>query len=118
MGRYANSTVRLSFPDLSEDDDEIYVVIRNPKTIPIEKLKAKTEITLDKDGAPETESAMTAGFEVIAGLIVDWHVYDATLDDDSPAMGLPATPDMVRVLPMEIASAISSEIGKVTATPQ
>ena len=118
MGRYANSTVRFDFPDLSEDDDPIYVVIRNPKTVSSDRLMLAGDIPDGPDGKPEHDAAMNASFEVMAGLILEWHVYDANAADDSEPLPLPATPAMLRSLPFEIVQKITDEIGKVLTPPQ
>ena len=117
MGRYANATTRFDFPDLSEDDDPIYVIIRNPKTVPAERLAPAGDVPTGPDGKPERDAAMNASFEVMAGLVVDWHVYDATAEDDSPPLPLPATVAMLRSLPFEIVQAITDEIAKVLSPP-
>jgi hypothetical protein len=119
MGRYANQFVTLDFPDLSEEGDPIFIKIRNPKTVPVDKLKGATDPIDPETGEIIRSKAMDSGIEVIAGLIVDWHVYDGTTEDeDSEPMGLPATAELVRKLPMEIISRISDEIAKVTKNPQ
>lgn len=118
MGRYANSTVRLDFPDLSEDDDPIYVTIRNPKTVPADVLMPSADVPLGEDGKPESSAAISSSFEVMAKLIIDWHVYDGLTEEDSPALPLPATPEMLRSLPFEIVERIASEMGQVLTTPR
>lgn len=119
MGRYANQLIRLDFPDLSEDDDPIYVTIRNPKTVPSDTLMPKQDVPEGPDGKPESSAAISASYEVMGELIVDWHVYDALDDrDDSPPLELPATPDKLRRLPFDILQRIAGEMNKVLATPQ
>lgn len=117
MGRYANSVIRHEFPDLSEDDDLIYITIRNPKTLPIESL-VPGDVRLDEAGNPVLDEARDATYQMMAGLIIDWHVYDGTIDDDSDPLPLPATSAMVKTLPAEILTWLADEVGKVTATPQ
>lgn len=118
MGRYANSTVRLEFPDLSEEDDLIYVTIRNPKTVPADTLMPKSEVPDGPDGKPESAAAINASYEVMAQLIVDWHVYDGTLEGDTPPLPLPATPEMMKTLPFEILERMASEMGQVLTVPR
>lgn len=38
MPGYANRTIRYDFPELSEPGDQVYVVLRNRKTVPLEML--------------------------------------------------------------------------------
>lgn len=109
---YANTKIRLDFPDLSEDDDPIYVVIRNPRTVPGPQLIAE-EVP---DGSPN-EAYLDASFAVMARLVSDWHVYDGTVDDGAP-LELPATVEAMRKLPMEITVRLSDEIGAVTNPPR
>jgi hypothetical protein len=118
MGRYANPTTRFDFPDLSEDGDLIYVTIKNPKTVPLDQI-TPADAPVGPDGTPDEGAAKAATYDVIARLVTDWHVYDATLgEDDSPPLGLPATIDTVRTLPMEITTTIMKSIGDVLTSPQ
>jgi hypothetical protein len=117
MGRYANSLVRLEFPDLSEDGDLIQVTIRNPKTVPADKL-IPADLPVGADGTPDRQAAMDASYTVMAGLVTDWHVYDATAADDSPPLPLPATAEALRSLPFEIVQSITDRIGQVLTPPQ
>lgn len=108
MSGYDNRFRRMDFPDLGEG---IYVTIRNPKTLPPSKLKPEG-IRLDASGTPlnedEAESAM---YKVLASLVRDWHVYDASSDDDDqPLLELPATADAVGRLPLEIINRIAAEL--------
>lgn len=106
MPGYANRTVRLDFPELSEPGDSIYIILRNRKTVPLETLTGP-------EGADEGERADPARFgrEVIARMVVDWHVYDAFDDgDNQAALPLPATPDLVARLPIEIRTALSKAL--------
>lgn len=105
MPGYANRTVRIEFPELSEPGEQVYVVLRNRKTVPLEMLTGP-------EGA-EDEKADPARFsrEVIARMVTDWHVYDAF--DDSPdqaSLPLPATPELVAKLPVEIRTALSKAL--------
>lgn len=118
MGRYANQLVRLDFPDLSEDDDPIFVTIRNPKTVPSDTLMPKDDVPEGPDGKPDSTAAISASYAVMSELIVDWNVYDALSDEDGPAFDLPATPEKLRKLPFEILQRIAGEMNKVLATPQ
>lgn len=120
MGRYANRTTRLEFPDLSEEGDMIYVTIRNPKTVPADVLIPQGDVAVDDDGKPtDSEAAMSASYEVMCKLITEWHVYDGTAEeDDSPPLELPATPEKLRKLPFEILTRIAGELGQVLTTPR
>lgn len=108
MSGYDNRFKRIDFPDLGED---VYVTIRNPKTLPPSKLKPEG-IRLDASGNPlnedEAESAMYA---VLATLVRDWRVYDASSDaDDQPLLELPATANSVGRLPLAIINKIANEL--------
>jgi hypothetical protein len=115
MAGYANRTVMLDFPDLSEDGDRIHVVIKNPKVVPLAELRPQN-VTLGPDGNPNEDEAESATYRIIAGLVKAWHVYDATsLEEDQPELALPATPESVAKLPMMITERIAEEIAKVVS---
>lgn len=123
---YANRVITLQFPDLAEEGDPIWVAIRNPRLQPPEKLRPK-DVPLDPEtGKPiNSDDAVSAMYEIIAGLIIGRRVYDAMVaevDDqgvpaDQPLLVLPATPEKVQHLPMEIIQRISEEM-KVGANPR
>jgi hypothetical protein len=109
MPGYDNRFKRLDFPDLGPD---VYVTMRNAKTMAPSQLRPEG-IPLGPDGNPlddnEAERAMHA---VLAKLVRDWHVYDATSDEDEqPLLGLPATDDDIRRLPLEILKKMTAELG-------
>ncbi|TQF04758.1 hypothetical protein E6W39_24195 [Kitasatospora acidiphila] len=109
MAGYGNRTILLDFPELSEPGDRVHVIIRNPKTVPLQDLMPP-----QTPGQEDAQAQLRAGMSVIARLVQAWHVYDATsLADDQPLLPLPATPDLVAKLPMEIQNRISEEIAKV-----
>ncbi len=120
MGRYAKSTIRQDFPDLSEDDDLIFVIIRNPRTLPIDQLTPDTQVEVGADGQPvDMGAGKAATFGIIAGLVTHWHVYDGTIDeDDAPPLPLPATADHIAALPFEIQNWLIKQIGDVLSTPR
>lgn len=119
MGRYANRTKRLEFPDLSEDDDLIYVVIRNPKTVPADVLMPDADVPEGPDGKPESKAAIAQSYEVMTKLILDWHVYDAMSDeDDLEPLPTPVTVEMLHRIPLEILTAVAEEIGQVVVAPR
>ena len=114
---YANRLLIREYPDLSEDGDPIRVVMVNPKTASLNRLQPKG-VDTGPDGRPIDEAAATkAMYEMLAGLIHDWHVYDADADGDV-LMPLPATGDAISHLPMEILSDLLKQIETVTADPQ
>ena len=116
MAGYANRLITIQFPELAEGDDKIYVTIRNPKRVPPSELRGR-DVAMDAAGNPlDSEDAELAGYEVIAKLIVGWHVYDATsLEDDQPLLGLPATPESVAKLPLEIVNRIGETLGNAVS---
>jgi len=110
---YANRTVMLSFPDLTEDgDDPIHVIMKNPKMVPTADL-LPPDIPA-RDGESDTERDYRAGCTVLARLVKAWHVYDATDEaDDQAPLGLPATAELVAKLPLEIQTAMGEVIKAV-----
>lgn len=114
---YANRLVRLDFPDLADEGDEIWVQIRNPKTLPLDQLTSKVTAT-DLDGVDKADpKVMAAVYDLVASVIVDWHVYDGSRDDE-PLLELPATAEKVATLPTEIVLRVGGLIGDVIQTPQ
>jgi hypothetical protein len=112
MPGYDNRFKRIDFPVLGED---VYVTIRNPKTLPPSVLRPEG-ISLDQNGNPASdEQAEAAMYKVLATLVRDWHVYDATSDaDDQPLLELPATAAGVERLPLEIINKIATELAAAT----
>jgi hypothetical protein len=109
---YANRTILLDFPDLSEEGDKVHVIIRNPKMIPVPDL-LPPELPL-RDGESETSRDYRQGCAVMARLVVAWHVYDASdLNEDQALLQLPATPESCAKLPVEIQEAIGEAIKAV-----
>lgn len=109
MPGYDNRFKRIDFPELGDD---VYVTIRNPKTMAPSKLRPEG-IKLDAQGNPVNEDeAEIAMYGVMAALVRDWRVYDATSDeDDQPLLELPATVESIGKLPLEILKRLSSELG-------
>lgn len=106
---YDNRFKRIDFPELGSD---VYVTIRNPKTMAPSKLRPEG-VQLDAQGNPANEDeAEAAMYGVMAALVRDWHVYDATSDDDDqPLLKLPATVEEITKLPLEILKKLSAELG-------
>ena len=124
MPGYANRVVTIHFPELSEPEDDVHVVMRNPKTVPAGELRssagdfAAAEAAEGAGFAVSDEKAEHAGYAVLAKLIIGWHAYDGTsAEDDQPLLGLPATPELVAKLPMEILTRLSEELAKVNPQP-
>lgn len=132
MGGYSTPVITLRFDHLVDDPagDPIWVALRNPKIMPPDALRPR-ELAVDAEGKPINEGdALAAMYEIIAGLVMGWRAYDSTaLDIDAAGnvmpMALlpevsksqPATPDMVKKLPMEIINTIAEQI-KQAANPQ
>jgi hypothetical protein len=90
--------------------------MRNPKTVPAGELRSSAgDVSVTEDGtAEDDEKAESAGYSVLAKLIIGWHVYDGTSTEaDQPLLPLPATPESVGKLPMEILTRLSEELAKV-----
>lgn len=112
MPGYDNRFKRVDFPDLGSG---VYVMMRNPKTMPPSRLRPEG-IALDAQGNPVNEAeAEKAMYKVLAALVHDWHVYDATSDaDEQPVLDLPATSDSMEKLPLEIINKLASELANAT----
>lgn len=108
MPGYANRFITIQFPQLGDD---LWVTIRNPKTLAPDTLRP-ADIPVDAAGNPlNPAQAETEMYRVLSSLVKDWHVYDATSDaDDQPVLELPATPDLIRKLPVEIINRIAEEL--------
>lgn len=114
MPGYANRTIMLTFPDLTEEGDEtIHVVIKNPRMVPVQELQPP-DVPSREDGTQDDMATFKAGCAVISRLVKAWHVYDASDDsDDQAPLPLPATADLVAKLPLEIQQRIGEEIQAV-----
>lgn len=131
MAGYATRTLKIDFPELSEDPeiDPIWISIRNPK------LMAPGELTPDEvkqDPVDENdpaavaaaeaaakESTVDAMYKIFSRLILAWRVYDATdfrVDEttgeplEQNRLGLPATVEQIRKLPQAIIGRLSDEV--------
>lgn len=111
---YGKQTVRFDFPDLSEDvADPIFVQMLNPRLVSQDMLTGTVEVEV-VDGKPIDKQAATQNaYEVIAGLVRAWHVYDpADESEDPPRFPVPATADMVGKLPMAILTRLMTAINE------
>lgn len=120
---YKNRVITRTYDHLSEDGDRVFVVIRNPKLVPPADLQPR-DIPLNPDGTPaDPAQAMQASFEVLARLVVAWRVYDASYynvddpDADQPLLGMPATPDLVAKLPLDIIQDLSETLNGEAGPP-
>jgi hypothetical protein len=115
---YANPVIKLNFQELSSDwaTDPIWVTIRNPRHVPPEDLRPKGINSENED------EVMAASYAAMAHLIIGWRVYDGSapihLDVNGDVVGepqllpMPATPELVAKLPMEIINRIGVEVGE------
>lgn len=106
MAGYTDRTIRQDFDELA---DGIYVVIRNPKLLPEDKLVPR-KIRKLANGEFNMDDAARAGAELFASLITDWFVYDATDDSDEPEPLGEATPENVRKLPVMITNWLGEQV--------
>lgn len=127
MPGYRDRVIRLPFPELSEPGDEVWVAITNPRAMTADKLQPSKPVEV-VDGKPVNDADAMAGmYEIIAGLVIGWHAYDATVTGVTaeghpveqpllpyPALGEHPPPEDVRKLPMEILNAISEQIRTAT----
>jgi hypothetical protein len=113
MAGYANRVVTIHFPDLSEEGDDIHVVMRNPKLIPPGEMRRREPKT-NPDGTVNEEDALMATYEIPAKLIIGLFAYDASSTaEDQPRLVPPWNAETVAMLPMEMINAISEEMGRV-----
>lgn len=130
---YSQPVLHLSFDELAEDGDKIWVAIRNPQLQSPETLRP-SDVAVDEHGRPvDQNAAVDSMYAIIAGLILAWRVYgtdvEVTVDEETgepivgeqkllpsvnPSAGRPATPDMIKQLPMAIITAISNKIRQGT----
>jgi hypothetical protein len=127
MAGYANRIITISFPELSDDPKErIWVTIRNPKLVPIDEMRGGTgNIQLDANGEPvDSDEAVSAGYGVLAKLVVGWHVWDATVVPVLDAAGndvsvqvllpqAPVTAGTIAKLPSVIQNRLMGEVAGV-----
>lgn len=130
MAGYKNRTTTIPFPDLSEDDDPIWIRIRNPKILttdffdsdadlPIEPSvegmdEATRVATLRAHAKAVSAASMAQSREIMSRLIVDWHVYDANDESDDPEpLGDPSVAT-VALLPVEIITKLSEAMTGAT----
>ena len=104
MGGYRDRTVRLTFDEYAEPGDELFIVMKNPKLVPL--------IEPDENSG---KSQLQLSFERLAGYILDWRIYDpASNDEDQPLLPLPATGELFAKLPSGIQTAVADEVNKAT----
>jgi hypothetical protein len=114
---YANRIVTIKFPELSEEGDQVFVVLRNPKTVALSKLEAQ-QVATNPDGTPVETEAAAAGYSLLARLILGGHLYDATVDDvdengfpvDQPLLTYPMSMEKAKTLPVEVINRIFAHI--------
>lgn len=117
---YRNRTIRLDFEE-DEDGGQVYLKIRNPRTVPTDQLNPR-DVQLDAQGAAvDPAEAKLAGLEVLAGLIVEGRVFDASVEAaDQPLFTLPLSAEDVGKLPLEIQNRLITEVNNArnpTRTP-
>lgn len=121
---YSDRIVTLMFPEMAEPGDTLWVAFRNPMHVPASELRRIRDVPVDGDDQPlDDQAATTALVATLAGMIVGWRVYDATvagLDDDGqaipqPLLPLPVTPELVRRMPAAIVRALSQNIKQALA---
>lgn len=118
MAGYASRLITLHFPELSEDGDDVHVVMRNPKTLSQGELKVDDRPDLP---AEEKERAVR---ERIASLIVGWRVYNTQdTGEDQQRLPLPATAELIgnnvpAVIVQKIAETFAEAMGMKAEVPQ
>jgi hypothetical protein len=120
---YSTPTIRISFPEVSSPEDEVWIVIRNPMLVPAREFNDAVASAGDSD-------SMSAGLAALARLVIAWRVYDATwvpeLDPETgeplpgqggpPLLPFPATAESMGRIPMVAQNALNAEAAR--AFPQ
>lgn len=138
MPGYKNRVIKIDFPDLSEPGDPVYVIIRNPQLMPPAELRSYAakfspdlgNIASDDPAALAAAAAkvsdgdLDAAYGMFARMVLAWRVYDASavpeineagdVTGDQPLLPLPATPELVSRLPLEIIERLGEELGKAS----
>jgi hypothetical protein len=110
---YVDRFITIRFDHLTGDavNDPVWVVIRNPRLVPPSVLTADP-VALGPDGMPvDQKAAELATYAVLARLIKDWRVYDASVDGIS-LLPMPASPDLIARLPLEIINRLGAEVSR------
>lgn len=117
MAGYKDRTIRLTFDEYTEPGDEMYIVMRNPKTVPLDGLRARVT---SPEGTAD-DAATWDSYDRLARLIEAWRVYDAGPGaEDGALLEFPATAELFSRLPFGIQNAVADEVGKAmdpTRTP-
>ena len=126
---YRNPVITLKFNELVEDGDTCHVIIRNPKTLPGSQLSA---MFAGQDTAADEDKLRRVN-EMLAGLVVGWRVYDATVpvkadpetgelihdeETEPRLLPLPATAELVARVPQVVQIAMMNEVTGAVAPPQ
>lgn len=107
MPGYTNRIIRVEYPDLG---DGVFVEYRNPRTAAADQLSSDDNNNM---------SNRKISYVIIAKLLRNWHVYDATVDDDdAPELEGPATPEMVAKMPGVIVRDLMDSITEALAGPR
>ncbi|MFD1145977.1 hypothetical protein [Saccharothrix hoggarensis] len=117
MAGYANRVITLHFPELSEEGDDVFVVMRNPKTVTLSTLEVEA-VRTNADGAPDDGEASKVVNGLMSRLIIGGRLYDASVDGvdaageplDQPLLTYPLGPEDAAKLPIEVITGISEKI--------
>lgn len=110
MSGYTNRYIPLMFPDLG---DRVSLLIRNPRLLPPGEL-SPDGVATDAEGQPlDPKAAEMATYEVMARLIVAWHVYDASAEAAAVDVDLDADDLDARLAALETAD--QTRLGPITA---
>jgi hypothetical protein len=117
MAGYANRVVTIHFPELSEPDDDVFVVMRNPKTVALSQMEAR-EVEKNQDGTPVESQASEVGYTLLARLIIGGRLYDATVGGvnadgtpvDQPLLTYPLSVAKAKALPADVINGIFERI--------
>lgn len=120
MAGYAHRVVTIHFPDLAEEGDDVFVVLRNPKTVALSKLDTSQALATNEDGTVIEADAAAAGYKLLARLIIGGRLYDATMDEvdcdgnplDQPLLTYPLSVEQAMTLPVDIINGIFKRINE------
>jgi hypothetical protein len=120
MAGLKNRTITLQFPELTEpDDEELYVLIRNPRLVPMDWMASR--VPRNPDGTPVSDEAATLDVQQrMARLILGMRMYDADETDaegNQPLIQPPYTADTARRLPIEVSKRLMEEMSKISDSP-
>lgn len=112
MALTVHRKLRKDFPTLGDD---VWVEMRNPRMLPMDRLQPQVVIRTLPDGSLDPEHAREVGCQVAAGLVTAWHVFDATDDSDDPRWLEQINGETFRLLPAPVEIWIGTQMNEATS---